>query len=102
MLIQIKLVFDKMIIFVIKIITINIIITIIIIKTIILIISFKIVLIFLIIKTKMVFANAFANDFGQTDTANLDKADNNQIKNAKAKVFVADIVDRNNKNHYDR
>ena len=40
--------------------------------------------------------------FGQTDTANLDKADNNQIKNAKAKVFVADIVDRNNKNHYDR
>lgn len=46
----------------------------------------------------MVFANAFADDFGQTDTANLDKADNNQIKNAKAKVFVADIVDRNNKN----
>jgi hypothetical protein len=51
---------------------------------------------------EMVFANAFADDFGQTDTANLDKADNNQIKNAKAKVFVADIVDRNNKNHYDR
>lgn len=47
----------------------------------------------------MVFTNAFADDFGQTDTANLDKADNNQIKNAKAKVFVADIVDRNNKNH---
>jgi hypothetical protein len=46
----------------------------------------------------MVFANAFVDDFGQTDTANLDKADNNQIKNAKAKVFVADIVDRNNKN----
>lgn len=39
--------------------------------------------------------------FGRTNTANLDKADNNQIKNAKAKVFVADIVDRNNKNHYD-
>lgn len=47
---------------------------------------------------KIVFANAFANSFSQTDTANLDKADNNQIKNAKAKVFVADIVDRNNKN----
>ena len=36
--------------------------------------------------------------FGQTDTANLDKADNNQIKNAKAKVFVADSNDRNNIN----
>lgn len=39
--------------------------------------------------------------FGQTDAANLDKADNNQIKNAKTKVFVADIVDRNSKNRND-
>lgn len=31
--------------------------------------------------------------FSQTNTANLDKADNNQIKNAKAKIFVADSVD---------
>lgn len=102
MLIQIKLVFDKTIIFVIKIMTINIIITIIIIKIIILIISFKIVLIFLIIKTKMVLQTLLLMIFGQTDAANLDEANNNQIKNAKAKVFVADIVDRNNKNHYDR
>ena len=36
--------------------------------------------------------------FGQTDAANLDKADNNQIKNAKAKVFVADSVYQNIKN----
>lgn len=36
--------------------------------------------------------------FGQTDAANLDEADNNQIKNAKAKVFVADSVDWNSKN----
>ena len=51
---------------------------------------------------KMVLQTPLLMIFGQTDTANLDKADNNQIKNAKAKVFVADIVDRNNKNHYDR
>lgn len=49
----------------------------------------------------MVLQTLFADDFGQTDTANLDKADNNQIKNAKAKVFIADSDDRNNKNHYD-
>lgn len=101
MLIQIKLVFDKMIIFVIKIMTINIIIIIMIIKTIILIISFKIVLIFLIIKMKMVLQTLLLTIFGQTNAANLDKADNNQIKNAKAKVFVADSVDRNNKNRND-
>lgn len=46
----------------------------------------------------MILQTLFADDFGQTDTVNLDEADNNQIKNAKAKVFVADIVDRNNKN----
>ena len=82
--------------------TINIIIIIIIIKTIILIILFKIVLIFLIIKTKTLLQTLLLIVFGQTDAANFDKSDNNQIKNAKAKVFVADIVDRNNKNHYDR
>ena len=71
-----------MIIFVIKIMTINIIITIIIIKTIILIISFKIILIFLTIKTKMVFANAFADDFGQTDTVNLAKTNENAFAKA--------------------
>lgn len=60
------------------------------------------VLIFLIIKMKMILQTLLLIVFGQTDVANLDKADNNQIKNAKAKVFVADIVDRNNKNHYDR
>lgn len=51
---------------------------------------------------KMVLQTLLLIIFGQTDAANLDKADNNQIKNAKTKVFVADIVDRNNKNHYDR
>lgn len=70
-------------------------------KIIILIISFKIVLIFLIIKTKTVLQTLLLIVFGQTDVANLDKADNNQIKNAKAKVFVADSVDRNNKNRND-
>lgn len=50
---------------------------------------------------KMVLQTLLLIVFGQTDTANLDKADNNQIKNAKAKVFVADIVDRNNKNRND-
>ena len=39
--------------------------------------------------------------FGRTDAANLDKADNNQIKNAKAKAFVADSVDQNSKNRND-
>lgn len=47
---------------------------------------------------KMVLQTLLLIVFGQTNAANLDKADNNQIKNAKAKVFVADIVDRNNKN----
>lgn len=46
---------------------------------------------------KMVLQTLLLIVFGQTDAANLDEADNNQIKNAKAKVFVADIVDRNNK-----
>lgn len=51
---------------------------------------------------KMVLQTLLLIVFGQTDTANLDKANNNQAENAKAKAFVADIVDRNNKNHYDR
>lgn len=51
---------------------------------------------------KMVLQTLLLMVFGQTDAANLDKADNNQIKNAKAKVFVADSDDRNNKNRYDR
>lgn len=101
MLIQIKLVFNKTIIFMIKIITINIIIIIMTIKTIILTILFKTVFIFLIIKMEMVLQTLLLIVFGQTNTANLDKADNNQIKNAKAKVFVADSVDRNNKNRND-
>jgi len=82
MLIQIKLVFDKTIIFVIKIMTINIIITIMIIKTIILIILFKIVLIFLIIKTKMVLQTPLLMIFGQTDIANLTKTDENAFAKA--------------------
>ena len=47
---------------------------------------------------KMVLQTLLLIVFGQTDAANLDKADNNQIKNAKAKVFVADIVYQNIKN----
>mgnify|MGYP007113985978 CR=1 FL=1 len=82
MLIQIKLVFDKTIIFVIKIMTINIIITIIIIKTNILIISFKIVLIFLTIKMKMVLQMLLLIVFGQTDVANLTKANENAFAKA--------------------
>jgi hypothetical protein len=50
---------------------------------------------------KMVLQTLLLTIFGQTNAANLDKADNNQIKNAKAKVFVADSVDRNNKNRND-
>ena len=53
-----------------------------IIKTIILIISFKIVLIFLDNKDENGFANAFADDFGQTDTANLAKTNENAFAKA--------------------
>ena len=82
MLIQTKLVFDKMIIFVIKIMAINIIITIMIMKTIILIISFKIVLIFLIIKMEMVLQMLLLMIFSQTDAANLTKANENAFAKA--------------------
>lgn len=42
---------------------------------------------------KMVLQTLLLIVFVQTDAANLDKADNNQIKNTKAKVFVSDSVD---------
>lgn len=51
---------------------------------------------------KMVLQTLLLMIFGQTDAANLDKADNNQIKNAKAKDFVANSVYQNSKNCYDR
>lgn len=51
---------------------------------------------------KMVLQTLLLMIFGQTDAANLDKADNNQIKNAKAKGFVANSVYQNSKNCYDR
>jgi hypothetical protein len=49
----------------------------------------------------MLFANAFANGFGQTNAANLDEADNNQAKDDKAEAFVADSIDGNSKNRND-
>lgn len=51
---------------------------------------------------KMILQTPLLIVFGQTDAANLDKADNSQAKDDNAEAFVADSIDQNSKNRDDR